>query len=1431
MAEHGNQQRGSNRLSHPRDPVDETTGSAIAGATGSGVFPDGLWDTLWNTGTVAAPVQDAMAAGAAGHYRQIVFIEGDVGDAHALAAGVAPGVLAVILDPNADGLQQIAAFLTSHDVTGLSAIDIVTHGADGEIALGSATLSAATVAGYQSDLATIGSALQAGGAIQLFGCDVAQDEAGTAFLQQISAAAGGANVAAASHLVGAAAQGGDWTLNVDVGTVDVASPFTASVLSAYPDLLAISNDRIIFDGWNGETNNAISGNRVEQISVNGASFVAGSTVDIGDASQSIDNYTTRLPSGLVADTALNEYFLADDPGPTGTQQQSIIRNTITGASSVTTLYTSPYRSFTGNATGYSGNYSSIDGLALDAPSSQLYFTQDATDNNGNTITSATGVYRMSINGGTPTLITNDSANVLVNPANLVLDISANLVFFLDSIPNLLNVSYLDVANLSTGAITQLETFASPTNFFFLSGLAIDTVNDKLYVTTVDESPANAANNENAIISLSFSTSGSGSTANASITSVSTLYHGSGAFQPTDIVIDPAQGILYTSGLDGSGTGGIFEGSLSGGASLTEVESMSSVAGSTAGSVSKIEQLAVLTTPVVTASGTVTAISGGTTVAVDSGLTIADQDGQLLVSATVSGALTGDTLSFNGGTSKTFTDGYVISSSFNSTTGVLTLNGNASVADYQAALDAVTFKTTSTSATARTIGWTVSESGATSGTANSTVAVHTAPTVTAGASVSFTGGGAAVTLDAGLAVADTSSTTLSGATIIIANAISGDVLNFSAQNNIGATYANGVLTLSGNASLANYQTALESITYSFTPSNGDPTGGGSHTSRTIDWTVNDGVVSSSTATSALTLVHAAPTVTAGATASFTGGSSASTVLDAGLTLSDPDSGNILSGATVSIGGFVIGDELNFDNQNKINGVYNSATGTLVLSGAASLGNYQTALASITYNVSLTNGDPTGGGSHTSRTINWTVNDGVSSVGATSTLDTVHVAGTITTGGTVTYTGTPVALDASVGLVDVDSAGNLVGATVTIGNFQSGDTLQFANQDNITGSFNNGTLSLSGTATLAAYQTALESVAYATTSASLAERTINWAINDGASTSGASTSAVDVICFRADTMIGTPHGEVPVQTLQPGDIVLTVGNGPRAVKWVGHGKVLAARGRRSAATPVIVSKGALADNVPNRDLHVTKAHSLYIDDVLIPVEFLVNHKTIRWDDRAQEVEIYHIELDSHDLLLANGAPAESYRDDGNRWLFQNANAGWDGARQEPCAPVLTGGPLVDAVWRRLLDRAGPRCLPPLTDDPDLHLLVDGVRVGAHHQDGSAYLFRLYHRPGRVILASRSAVPAELGFARDSRPLGVGLRWVTIRQGSRAIRLGADDDRLNTGFHGYEPAEHLRWTDGSAELPAELFAGFATGAEVMLQLDGAMRYLDEAGDQMAA
>jgi hypothetical protein len=279
------------------------------------------------------------------------------------------------------------------------------------------------------------------------------------------------------------------------------------------------------------------------------------------------------------------------------------------------------------------------------------------------------------------------------------------------------------------------------------------------------------------------------------------------------------------------------------------------------------------------------------------------------------------------------------------------------------------------------------------------------------------------------------------------------------------------------------------------------------------------------------------------------------------------------------------------------------------------------------------------------------------------------------------------------------------------------------------------------------------------------------------------------------------------------------------------VLATRGRRNAATPIIVRKGALGPNVPHQDLRVTKGHSLLLDGVLIPVEFLVNHRSILWDDRAQEVSIYHIELETHDVLLANGAPTESYRDDGNRWLFQNANGSWNQAPKPPCAPVRTGGPVVDAAWQRLLDRAGPRPRTPLTNDPDLHLVVDGVRVSAATRSGGVSVFTLRSTPSGARVASRAAVPQELGTARDPRLLGVAVRRVIARQGTRFRVISAGDPVLAEGFHPFEATTGLRWTDGDAALPVGLFAGFAGPVEVVLQVGSTTRYVDDGHAQHVA
>ncbi len=316
------------------------------------------------------------------------------------------------------------------------------------------------------------------------------------------------------------------------------------------------------------------------------------------------------------------------------------------------------------------------------------------------------------------------------------------------------------------------------------------------------------------------------------------------------------------------------------------------------------------------------------------------------------------------------------------------------------------------------------------------------------------------------------------------------------------------------------------------------------------------------------------------------------------------------------------------------------------------------------------------------------------------------------------------------------------------------------------------------------------------------------------------ATELVCYLRGTNILTPTGEVPVERLTVGDAVATR-NGIKRLIWIGTGCAQVVRGQRSAATPVIVRKSAIADNVPNRDLRITKGHSLFIDRVLIPAEFLINHRTILWDDTAQDVSVYHLELEDHDVVFANGTPAESYRDDGNRWLFRNANSGWHLPPKPPCAPVLTGGPVVDAIWRRLLDRAGPPPSLPVTNDPDVHLLVDGKRIEPAARAGGDFVFRLPSCPGSVRIRSRHGVPAELGLARDPRLLGVAVKRVQVSSGWQLVQIDAGDDRLVDGFHGYEPDDRLRWTNGDAGLPTALFSSFGGPTELVLNLTGRMSY----------
>ena len=131
-----------------------------------------------------------------------------------------------------------------------------------------------------------------------------------------------------------------------------------------------------------------------------------------------------------------------------------------------------------------------------------------------------------------------------------------------------------------------------------------------------------------------------------------------------------------------------------------------------------------------------------------------------------------------------------------------------------------------------------------------------------------------------------------------------------------------------------------------------------------------------------------------------------------------------------------------------------------------------------------------------------------------------------------------------------------------------------------------------------------------------------------------------------MIRTVEGERKIEDLAIGDLLPTMFGGVRPVQWIGRYPFKRSDPSRpwvKDALPVRIARSALAPNVPHADFYVTAAHSLLVDGVLAPAETLINGTTItRCELESDELEFFHVKLESHDVVYAEGAPAETLLD---------------------------------------------------------------------------------------------------------------------------------------------------------------------------------------------
>lgn len=159
--------------------------------------------------------------------REVVFVDSTLPNWQDLLTHISPDAKVVVLDPLKNGIVQMAEALQNE--TGVQAVHLLSHGGSGFVVVGNTMLSSYNLDSYAAQWATIRAALTDNADVLLYGCDVAQGEAGASFMQQLALATG-ADVAASSDDTGVS---GDWVLEVQSGAVEAqgieAADYTADL--------------------------------------------------------------------------------------------------------------------------------------------------------------------------------------------------------------------------------------------------------------------------------------------------------------------------------------------------------------------------------------------------------------------------------------------------------------------------------------------------------------------------------------------------------------------------------------------------------------------------------------------------------------------------------------------------------------------------------------------------------------------------------------------------------------------------------------------------------------------------------------------------------------------------------------------------------------------------------------------------------------------------------------------------------------------------------------------------------------------------------------------------------------------------------------------------------------------------------------------------
>ena len=292
-----------------------------------------------------------------------------------------------------------------------------------------------------------------------------------------------------------------------------------------------------------------------------------------------------------------------------------------------------------------------------------------------------------------------------------------------------------------------------------------------------------------------------------------------------------------------------------------------------------------------------------------------------------------------------------------------------------------------------------------------------------------------------------------------------------------------------------------------------------------------------------------------------------------------------------------------------------------------------------------------------------------------------------------------------------------------------------------------------------------------------------------------------CFVTGTRIVTTRGAVAVEALAVGDRVVTASGGQRPITWIGHRDLdLSNHLNPEMARPLRVTAGALGYHVPVRDLVVSPDHAFWIDGVLVQAKDLVDGALIKPDLSMRQLTYWHVELDAHDVLLAEGAPAESYLDTGHRGYFDNGETSvtlHPAVMQErrvasSCAPLVVDGPHLAAIRAELAKHR--EALGYVRVDVTPSLLVNDDMLAATLVEPGLVEFALPGDVSVVRLLTGAFQPAQFDpNAEDHRDLGLSIAEITLDGVALEIEAVIDARRR----HPRAPGDIAVWTKGDAML----------------------------------